>query len=246
MLTVGVAATSIGAAASSVGHRQSAKSTTVAPDYKYFRGKTITLVADGAAGGATDVQYRAVAPVLAVLLHCNVVVQDDPTGAGISSQDDVYASKPNGLTIGSFSGDQDVTDQAEKIAGVNFPLKKVIQLGGAGQPESLIVSSSSGPSTIQQFLTTTTPTKVLQTTGSSFSIVVNMLIAAYHDVPAQVVYGYSSSANLVQGFERGDGPVMGTAEHPMQSLLQAGVARPLLLSVKPWPTMPLYQQLRSI
>lgn len=213
----------------------------------YYKGKTVTLYANGAVGAAADLVFRAIAPGVAAYLGATVNVGDAISGAGIAGTNTAADSPPNGLEVGWASINQDVADQAEKVPGVNFPLSKIEVVGASKGTIGILVSSaSSGIKTIQQFLTTTTPVSVLQIAASSFEPLVLMLIAAYHVVPAKIVTGYSNSANLTQGFVRGDGPITGTSISTLGPLVVAGTAVPLLADKQVVPGDVDYQLLKNV
>lgn len=213
----------------------------------YYKGKTVTLVANGAVGAAADIVFRAIAPGVGAYLGASAVVGDTPSGAGISGTNTAAAAAPNGLTVGYLNLNQAIADQAQNVPGVNFPLSKIETVGGVKGTVSVLVSNAStGPKTIEAFLTTKTPIAVLQTLGSSFSTLVKMIIAAYHVVPAHIVTGYSSSANLTSGFVRGDGPVTGTSSSTLGSYVANGFAIPLLMSRPVQPGVIDYQYFKNV
>ncbi len=213
----------------------------------YYKGKTVNLEANGAVGAVADALFRAAAPGVQTYLGANVIVSDNPNGAGIGGTNAAADAAPDGLTVGYLNLNQALANQSLHQPGVNFPLSKIKFVGGTRPICSLIVSNpNSGITTIQQLLSVTNPTAILETAGSSFINTVVMLIAAYHVVPAHIITGYTSSTNLVTGFLRGDGPVVGTAEKTLQASILSGQATPLVLNNPIIPGMALYQTLKNV
>lgn len=213
----------------------------------YYKGKTVLLWANGNVGAAADLLFRAIAPGVAAYLDCTVNVGDQGSGGGIAGTNAAADSPPSGLEVGFLEVSQDTADQAEKAPGANFPLSKIVSVGGThGTIAVLVSSASSGIKSIKQLLIDPQPTKWLEILNSSFEPLMKMVIAAYHDVPAHIVTGYSGSANLTEGFERGDGPVTGTSVSTLGPLLTSGKAIPLMSDKPLSPGDPYYQVLKNV
>ncbi|MBO0822675.1 MAG: hypothetical protein J2P27_02320, partial [Actinobacteria bacterium] len=185
----------------------------------FYKGKTVTFISPDKPGGQSDVIMREIAPVVAKYLHATVQVTNVTSGGTIPGQDQAAAAKADGLTVGVLHVSKDISGEASGSASVNFPLTSVIALGSTPAPQNLLVASpSSKYKTIQDLLTATSPVPIL-TTGGSGAASLKAMFAAYGDKNVKILTGYGSSADLVQGFLRGDGPVTDTAASPLASVV---------------------------
>jgi len=110
----------------------------------FYEGKTITVVAGTAAGGAGDMRTRAVVFVLKKHIPGNpaIIMEYMPGGGGRKAGNHIYkATRPDGLTIGAMtSGFVPAAVLGE--VGVFYDLDKVIYLGsrGSATPSYVLVT----------------------------------------------------------------------------------------------------------
>ena len=96
----------------------------------YFEGKTIRLVANHPPGGGADLNARTVARNLGRLIPGNpkIVVLNKVGAASLVGAHFVYNAKPNGLTLGVFTGVNPGRQLAQQ--GVRYDLLKFRPIGG--------------------------------------------------------------------------------------------------------------------
>src|SRR3989338_2765906 len=120
----------------------------------FYEGKTITVVAGTAAGGAGDMRTRAVVFVLKKHIPGNptIIMEYMPGGGGRKAGNHTYkATRPDGLTIGAMtSGFVPAAVLGE--VGVFYDLDKVIYLGSRGSdtPYVLVTRKGAGLNTLEK------------------------------------------------------------------------------------------------
>ena len=115
-----------------------------------FKGETMTYIVAAEPGSASDTYGRLVARYLPKHLGlAKVVVENEPGDGQIQGTNAIYAARPNGLTIGTFSAGV-VYAQLLRLEQVKFDLEKMSWIGKAGdEPRMLVVSSKSGYRTLE-------------------------------------------------------------------------------------------------
>lgn len=172
---------------------------------KFYRGKTITIIAPDAPGGGFDQYARALGPVVGTYLHASVDITNIAPANTITGQDAFAAANPDGLTIGMINPGADILNEISNTPGVNFNPLRVAFLGasGGGATEYSCLTSS-GITSMSQVITSTKPiSEVIVTTGTQ--TIEMRLVNASFGFPTDVITGYTSTHSEVQGYERGDG-----------------------------------------
>ncbi len=212
----------------------------------YCAGKTITFISPDAPGAQDDTIMRAAAAGMGKYLGCATKVTNVPQGSTIPGQDEAAGAAPDGLTIGYLNIASDLDAKSAGTPGVNFDVTSIGFIGSPPAPYNVMVSSFSSPyTTIQSIIKSTTNVAMLTEASGGASSTLKALIAAY-GIKASLVTGYANSADLVQGFIRGDGPVTDTAENPLLSAIQSGKARPILQLGSADTTSALASQLKNV
>jgi len=222
---VAVAITALLASACSTTKRASAAGKS------YCAGRTVTFLAPDDPGGNSDLQMRVIGPAISKILGCDVRVTDSPQGDTVVGQDLVAHAKPDGLTVGYLQVSKDVYNEGIGKQTIDFKADSVQFLASTNGTPNVIISAPNSPyQKFQDIINAATPPKIL-TTGGSGSMTITMLMAAYGKKP-DFVKGYSSSADLVQGFLRGDGPVTNSALSALATIITEGKARPILMDTQ--------------
>ena len=111
----------------------------------FYRGKTVTYVVATSPGGGHDFYGRLVSRHMEKQLPGSTFIIRNVPGAGhLLGANTVYASKPDGLTIGTFSTGLTVSQIVGK-EGVRFDLTKMSWIGkGAADTRVMLVANKSG------------------------------------------------------------------------------------------------------
>jgi tripartite-type tricarboxylate transporter receptor subunit TctC len=115
----------------------------------FYKGKTLTWMVSTGPGGGHDFFARLVSRHMQRFLPDTTIIVKNVPGAGhIIGANTVYLSKPDGLTIGSFSTGL-VYGQIVDMPGIQFDLGKMSWIGkAASDPRVMMVSKKSGIKTL--------------------------------------------------------------------------------------------------
>jgi hypothetical protein len=115
-----------------------------ADEAAFFVNKTLTYVVATAPGGGYDTYGRLVAEYMGKKIPgVTAVVRNVPGGGHIIGANLIYASAPDGLTIGTFNTGLSL-NQLTRSDGIKFDLAKMSWIGkAASDPRVLLVSKQS-------------------------------------------------------------------------------------------------------
>ncbi|MCL6637426.1 MAG: hypothetical protein K6T26_05715, partial [Alicyclobacillus sp.] len=98
--------------------------------YEFYKGKTLQIIVPYSPGGGYDQWARLIAPYMQKYLGvAKVEVVNVDGGGGLVGTNQIYAAKPDGLTIGDTNAGGDVFDQISKAPGTNFDVSKFSWIG---------------------------------------------------------------------------------------------------------------------
>lgn len=163
-----------------------------------FDGTTIELIVGYDAGGSFDTAARWLQPYLEDVTGATVVIQNRPGAGNLIALNYVWASEPDGATIGTLNGPGNavtvMTDTATE--SVEFELTDFSYLVGlTSEPRLMTVGADSPFETFDDLLAADEEV-VFGVTGTSG--------AGYNDaVFMQSVYGDQMSSEIVSGFDSG-------------------------------------------
>src|SRR5579864_3429283 len=165
-----------------------------AADSGYFRGKTVTYIVATGPGGGYDSYGRLIARYMQKHLPGSRFVVRNVPGAGhIVGANTIYASRPDGLTIGMFNTGL-IYDQLLKRDGVLFDLTKFSWIGkAADDTRALMLSKTAGFRNIDDFLKARGPIKFAAAgVGSAAYNDTKILADALH-LNVQIVPGFTGN-----------------------------------------------------
>jgi len=178
-----------------------------AGDHEFYRGKTIRLVVGYAPGGGYDFYARAVARYMGKYIPGNpALVVDNMPGAGsLASANHLYrVAKPDGLTVGHFSGSL-FQLQAMGQKEISFDAARFEYVGAVAKVEIVCgFPKSGGIDTVEKWLATKTPPRLGGTAPGTGGHDTSRLLAATIGVPLQLVLGYKSTGDMRLAIERGE------------------------------------------
>jgi tripartite-type tricarboxylate transporter receptor subunit TctC len=162
------------------------------PDY--FNGKTVNYIVATDAGGGYDTNGRLVAEFMQKHLPGSTFVVQNMPGAGhLIGTNFVYASAPDGLTIGTFNTGLIYSQLAGK-EGIKFDLAKMSWIGKvASDPRVFVVSKQSGIENWEQLKGLKEPVKFAAAGVGSASTIESTMLINTLKLPIQVVTGYNGN-----------------------------------------------------
>lgn len=157
----------------------------------YFNGKTVTYIVATAPGGGTDAYGRLTSEFMQKYLPGSTFVVKNVAGAGgLIGAAAIYASKPDGLTMGTFSIGL-LYAQLGKNKGVKYDLGKMSWVGKAASDGRVIVVNNNSPvKTFDDLFTQREPVKFATGgVGGNLHSETTMLSTTFK-IPMRILSGY--------------------------------------------------------
>ena len=165
-----------------------------APTSDMFRGKTITYIVSTTPGGGYDTYGRLIARHLPkYLTGARVIVKNVPGAGNIIGANTIYASKPDGLTIGMFNTGL-IYDQIRGRSGLQFDLAKFSWIGKAAvETRAVLISTKSPFKSFDDIVKSPTPVKFSTSgIGTASFIDTRILVDALH-LNVQIVNNFTGN-----------------------------------------------------
>lgn len=212
----------------------SATTTTGASAASFYKGKTMTLIVPfGAAGGYEQWALTLKPYLISELGLAGINIVNDTGGGGTVGTNDLYAAKPDGLTIGDTDATGDVLNQILKVQGLKYDTSK---LSWIGRPDTAaqvgVALATSGITSMKQLVSTyggsSTKTLVALAAGQGGApyigerILFNMLKVHYRQIST---FQGSSAAKV--GLLSGDGSFLEIGYTSMLPLISSKKVNPL-------------------
>jgi tripartite-type tricarboxylate transporter receptor subunit TctC len=158
----------------------------------FFNGKTVNYIVATGPGGGYDKNGRLVAEFMQKhLLGSTFVVRNMPGAGQLIGTNFIFASEPDGLTIGTFNTGL-IYAQLAGAEGVKFDLAKMSWIGKlASDPRMIVVSKQSGIESFAALANRKEPVKFAAPGVGSASAVEAALLVNTLGLPVKVVTGYN-------------------------------------------------------
>jgi tripartite-type tricarboxylate transporter receptor subunit TctC len=171
----------------------------------FYKGKSLRFLVNYPAGGATDVVARLTARYLPKHIAGNptVVVHNIPGGGGNIGVNYVYEiAKPDGLTVGVFSGGY--LPQILGGSGVRFDLNNMPSIAAVGETSVVYIKADTGVKAASDILKPLKPIVIGGFTRESNKDLALRMALDLLGVPYRYVTGYSGEADLRLAVQRGE------------------------------------------
>jgi tripartite-type tricarboxylate transporter receptor subunit TctC len=171
-----------------------ASSATAQTGAEFYKGKTVTYIVSTAPGGGYDLYGRLVAEFMQKYLPGSTFVVKNLPGAGhLVGTNTIYASKPDGLIIGTFNTGL-IYNQLIGLDGVKFDLNKMSWVGKAASDPRIITVHPTLPIKTFSDLQQHKDMLNFSTSGpGSAAYVETMMLAKALKLPAKIMTGYNGS-----------------------------------------------------
>jgi tripartite-type tricarboxylate transporter receptor subunit TctC len=172
-----------------------------------FEGKTVRIIVGLAPGGGYDTYARLIARHLGKYIPGNPgIVVENMTGAGslVSANHIFRIAKPDGLTVGHFSGVLFLA-QAAGQPGIEFDARK-FEFIGAPVKEDVVcaLTKASGITTAAAWMGAKTPVKLGGISRGNAPDNTARFLKAALGLPIQVVSGYKGTAEVRLAVDSGE------------------------------------------
>jgi tripartite-type tricarboxylate transporter receptor subunit TctC len=205
----------------------------------FFQGKTIRIIVGYSPGGGYDALARMLSRQMPKYIpgHPTILVENMAGAGSLLAANHIFkVAKPDGLTMGHFSGGF-VYSQVMGQPGIELDMQKFVFVGAVARDESAIaVTKASGVNNMERWFAAKTPLK-MGTTGPGAFGTDNVLkvIKVALNLPMQIISGYKGTADMRLAAESGelDGTTWGwdSMRGTWQKSLESGVVSVVLQSV---------------
>jgi tripartite-type tricarboxylate transporter receptor subunit TctC len=160
----------------------------------YFKGKTVSYIVATAAGGGYDLYGRLVAEYMQRYLPgATFVVRNLPGAGHLVGANTIYASRPDGLTIGTFNTGL-IYNQLVGLPGMKFDLTRMSWIGKATtEPRTITVAQQSPIKTFAELLASKDPINFATSGVGSANYVETTMLTTALKIPAKVLTGYNGN-----------------------------------------------------
>lgn len=201
----------------------------------FYRGKSLRLLVNFSAGGPTDIFARLVSRHLGKHIPglSSVVVENMGGAGGIIGANHVYgAAKPDGLTVGVFSG----AHMAQILAspGVRYDLTRMPIVAGAAETSVVIVRADTGVKAAPDLFKSRKPIVVGGLSRESPKDLALRLALDLLGVPHRYVSGYKGVAEIRLAIKQGE------VNYTSESL--TGYSAAILPMVREGIVVPMFQE----
>jgi tripartite-type tricarboxylate transporter receptor subunit TctC len=222
-------------------------STTIAiAQSDFYQGKAIRIIVGFSPGGGYDALARMLSRHMPKYIPGQpTILVENMTGAGsLLAADHIYkVAKPDGLTMGHFSGGF-AFNQVMGQPGIELDTQKFVYVGAVARDESAIaLTKASGITSMERWFAAKTPVKLGTTGPGAFGTdnVIKVIKAALN-LPIQIISGYKGTADMRLAAESGeiDGTTWGwdSMRGTWQKALDTGTVVVVLQTVpKPFPDL---------
>ena len=175
--------------------------------HEFYKGKTIRIIVGATPGGGYDTYSRAIARHLGKHVPGGpAVIVDNMAGAGtlIAANYTYKAAKPDGLTIGNFSGGF-ALGQVLGLPGIEFDARKFEIIGVPSKDNvACVFTTASGVTSMEKWLAAKPPVKLGATGRNSPPEDTAKILKAALGLPIHLVSGYKGTAEIRLAAESGE------------------------------------------
>ncbi|MBX9757817.1 MAG: hypothetical protein K2Y29_03500 [Beijerinckiaceae bacterium] len=159
----------------------------------FYKGKTVTYIVATSPGGGYDTYGRLVAEYMQRYLPGSTFVVRNMPGAGhLIGTNAIYASKPDGLTLGSFNTGL-IYNQLIGQEGVKFDLSKMSWIGKAATDARVVVVATQSPIKTWAELVASQPVNFATAGLGSASYVETVMLTNVLKLPVRIQTGYNGT-----------------------------------------------------
>lgn len=178
-----------------------------ANQHEFYNGKTLKIIVGYAPGGGYDFYARLLARYMGKYIPGNpaVIVENMPGAGSLASANYIYKlGKPDGLTLGHFSGSL-FPLQAMGQKEITFDAARFEHVGGVAKVEIACgFAKSSGIDSVEKWMAQKTVPRMPGTAPGTGGHDTSRLLHATLGLPMQLVLGYKSTGEMRLAMERGE------------------------------------------
>lgn len=213
---------------------------------EFYKGKTLRIIVGYAAGGGYDLYSRTMARhMVNHIAGQPTMIVENMAGAGsLIAANHVYnVAKPDGLTVGHFSGVL-FLGQVLGQKGIEFDSLKFEYMGVPAKIEAACAfTKASGITSMEKWMATKTPPKMGATAPGTVGHDVSKILIGTLAAPMHLVTGYKGTADIRLAVEGGELAGLCTGWESLKSTWRGAIEAGDMIVVvqtlpKPHPDLP--------
>jgi len=201
------------------------------PAASFYQGKNMTVIVATKPGGGYDFYGRLLAGFMKNYLPVKTIIVKNMPGAGhIIGVNKLYASKPDGLTIGLFTRAL-VASQIAGVRGIKFDFGKLSWLGSpAADPRVLVVSKKAPYKDLEELINSKAPINFAATGIGGMDYLEPVVLAKIFKAENwTIATGYGGGESQL-ALMRGEITAKFASWSSMRSIVQDGEAHPVMFT----------------
>jgi len=211
------------------------------PDYAFFKGRAIEIIVPHGPGGGFDTYARMIGPFLKKYIPGSNVVINNVTGAGgLRGRNQLWVSKPDGLTICLTSGSGMLFAQWSGIEGVQYDVSKISWIGRiASEIHVMAICGKLPYKSFEDMLKADKVFKFGYSGVGSDDYFASLIIAKFFGLKIDPITGYSGSREANLAAVKGEVDGIEVEASSLMPLFKSGDLRPVLaVGIKRDPEIP--------
>jgi len=118
----------------------------------FLKGETVRFIVGYSPGGGYDTYARMLAPYFAKRTGATVVVENRPGGGGITALNQLFRSKPDGLSMQMLNGESAIVSQLTRQPGVAYDMSKVSLYGRVLEEPHFMLVNPKLPGSLKEII----------------------------------------------------------------------------------------------
>ena len=179
-----------------------------AADAEFYGGKVIRILVGFSAGGGFDTYARSLSRYMGKYIPGNptIIVENMPGAGSLILANNIYrVAKPDGLTIGTFNGNQILGQLIGSAQGINFDPRQMEWIGAPGYNHDLcVLNQKTGITSAEQWLASKTPMKLGGSAPGSTTDDTAKILKEAIGLPMRLITGYKGTADIRVAVESGE------------------------------------------
>ena len=195
---------------------------------EFFRGKTIDYIVPYSVGGGFDKISRLLAPEIEKRLGATVVVRNVTGAGGLLGTNELYNSKPDGLTIGIVNAAGMILNQIMGEENARYDMGKFDWLTRLTADNRVLVVGKHTPyQTVEDMVNAGKPIRVGVTGKGSDDFFTAALFAKGLGFQIEMVTGYDGQADINLAIARGELEATQGNPNTFLPMIESGDLRPI-------------------
>lgn len=200
----------------------------------FYHGKVLTILIPAGAAGGYEVWASTLRPYLEKTLGvARIDLVNKAGGGGLIGENQLYRSKPNGLTIGEVNGAGAVFAEISQKPGVEFNVAKFAWLGQPGIITNVAMTGAESPyksfQDIYNLRGKSNKIVALAHGNGSGSYVASAVPLSFFGIPYKMLVAFSGVSKVKVGLLSGDGSFTTFTYSSWRPLIEAKKVVPLYI-----------------